>query len=203
MRALIVVDVQNDFLPGGALGVKNGDEVIPVINQLLKKDFDVVVASKDWHPADHVSFAKSHNKQPGEVVNISGIQQILWPTHCVQDTFGAEFGSGLDTSKLDREFHKGTDKWIDSYSTFFDNLHQKSTGLENYLRKKNVRDIYLAGLTTEYCVKNSTLDALKLGFNVFVVEDGCRGVNLNPNDSKNALEEMKKAGAKIIQSKDV
>jgi nicotinamidase/pyrazinamidase len=203
MRALILVDLQNDFMPGGALGVKEGDQIIPVVNDLLKKKFDCIVASKDWHPKDHVSFASRFERKPGEVIQFSGIQQILWPDHCVQGTKGAEFAPGWDSSKVERVFLKGSDKDIDSYSTFFDNGHQKETGLEKYLHDRGIGDIYIAGLTTEYCVAYSVRDATKLGFNSYVILDACRGVNLQEGDVERALKEMRQLGAHIITLREV
>lgn len=200
MKALILVDLQNDFLPGGALAVSQGDEVIPVVTRLLEKKFDAIVATKDYHPADHGSFARTHNKKPGEHVNLFGLDQILWPVHCVEGTEGAEFCTGWDQRKVERIFYKGTDKTIDSYSTFFDNGHRKSTELDEFLKKRGIKNVYIAGLVTEYCVKYSVLDALKLGYNVYVIADACRAVNLNPSDEKRALDEMRQAGAKIITS---
>lgn len=202
-KALVLVDLQNDFFPNGALGVHDGDKILPVISELLKKNWDVIVASKDWHPVDHGSFASTHGKQVGERVNLKGYDQILWPVHCVQNTTGADFAPGWDPAPIEKIFHKGTDKEIDSYSTFFDNGHLKSTGLEAYLRKKGIHEIYLAGLTTEYCIKYSALDAISLGFKACVVEDGCRPVDLKPGDGARALEEMRKAGVKIVKLKDI
>lgn len=190
MDALLIVDVQNDFLPGGALAVTGGDEVIPVINQLLKKPFDLVVASKDWHPKDHSSFAATHHKKVGEVIDLNGMEQILWPIHCVQDSQGAEFPSSLHSQSFEKIFYKGVDKEIDSYSTFYDNGHKRSTGLQDYLQEKGVTRLYIAGLATDYCVKYTVLDAAKLGYEIFVIEDACRGVNLHPQDSQKALQEM-------------
>ncbi len=201
--ALILVDLQNDFFPGGALAVNKGDEVIPVINRLLKCPFDHIIATKDWHPKDHGSFAVNHGKQPGEHVMLAGVDQILWPVHCVEQTPGAEFGPGWDTSKVERIFHKGTDRDIDSYSTFFDNGRRKSTGLGKSLTEMGIQDIYIAGLATDYCVKYSVLDAIQLGFNTYVVTDGCRGVNLEKDDSKQALKLMDAAGANLVTIKDV
>lgn len=198
-KALIIVDIQNDFLPGGALAVTDGDAVIPIINKLLEKPFDVKVASKDWHPEDHYSFAKTHHKQPGE----KHLDQILWPVHCVQNTSGSEFGSDWDSEKIEKVFYKGTDKFVDSYSTFFDNQHKRSTGLHDYLKEKQVQEIYIAGLATDYCVKYTALDALHLGYDTFVVVDGCRAVNLNSLDEVQALEEIQKAGAHLIFSKNI
>ena len=203
MKALILVDLQNDFLPGGTLAVKNGNEVIPIINRLLKQNFDVVVATKDWHPHDHGSFADIHGKLPGERIDLNGLEQILWPIHCVQGSKGAEFAPGWDSSQVEKIFYKGTDKSIDSYSTFFDNGHRKSTGLADYLKEANVNEIYIAGLATDYCVKYSVFDACRLGFNTYVVADACRGVNINPKDAEDALEEMRQIGAKIIYSDEI
>jgi nicotinamidase/pyrazinamidase len=200
MNALILVDIQNDFLPGGALGVPNGDEVIPVANRVAPK-FDLVVATQDWHPANHGSFAANHpGKKPGDVVDLNGIEQILWPVHCVQNTPGAAFADTLDTSRVARVFQKGTDPAIDSYSTFFDNARRKATGLGDYLKEQGVRDVYILGLATDYCVKFSALDAVDLGFNTHVIADGCRAVNLKEGDGARALGEMRMAGAIVLHS---
>ncbi len=203
MNALIIVDLQNDFLPGGALAVPRGDEVIPLANELQPK-FDLVLATKDWHPADHGSFAANHpGKKPGDRILLDGIEQILWPVHCVQNTRGAEFASSFDTSRIAHVFHKGTERNIDSYSTFFDNAHRRHTGLAHYLEKHGIRDIYLMGLALDYCVKYSALDARQLGFNTHIILDGCRGIELAPGDIERAIEEMKRAGAKILKSSDL
>ena len=203
MKALILVDLQNDFVPGGALPVPGGNEVIPVANR-LQSYFDLVIATQDCHPADHGSFAASHpGKKPGDTVMLCGLEQILWPVHCVRETKGAAFVEKLDTNRIDSIFKKGTDPGIDSYSGFFDNGHKKDTGLGNYLKDENVTDISILGLATDYCVKFTALDACQLGFNTFLVEDACRGVNLNPGDAKRAIEEMEKAGVTIIQSGDI
>ena len=165
MKALLLVDLQNDFLPGGALAVPEGDQVISVVNSLLKKKiFDCIVASKDCHPLDHGSFAVAHGRQAGQEIDLFGLKQILWPVHCVQGTQGAEFDPGLDTSKIEKIFYKGVEKNIDSYSAFFDNGHRRETGLQAYLHERGVRDLYVAGLATDYCVKYSVLDAAKMGF---------------------------------------
>lgn len=203
MKALILVDIQNDFLPGGALAVNQGDKILPVIDNLLTLPFDLIVASKDWHPKDHISFAANHKKNPGEKILLGNIEQILWPIHCVQETKGADFSPELDIHRISQVFYKGTDKTIDSYSTFFDNGHDKSTGLADYLRKQGVNALYIAGLATDYCVKYSVFDALQQGFKVFVVTDACRGVNLQPGDSDKALNEMKKAGAILTSSEEL
>ena len=199
-KALIVVDLQNDFMPGGALAVESGDVVLPVINALLKRPFDRVVASLDWHPADHGSFASRHGKEPGEEVQLGGVRQVLWPDHCVENTPGADFAPGWDAYKVQKVFHKGVDRDIDSYSVFFDNGHRKSTGLAEYLKKEQIDTLFLVGLATDYCAKYSALDALKLGFQVYVIEDACRGVNLHPGDDAKALQEVRTAGAHVVKS---
>ena len=202
-RALILIDLQNDFVPGGALAVREGDAVIPVANR-VQQAFDLIVASRDWHPRDHGSFAANHpGKKVGDVIDLHGLPQILWPVHCVQNTSGADFVPGLDTSRIDRVFLKGTDREIDSYSAFFDNGHRKSTGMGEYLRERGVRDVYICGLATDYCVKFTALDARQLGFNVHLIEDACRGVNLSPDDSANAIGEIRRAGGQIIRSESL
>jgi nicotinamidase/pyrazinamidase len=202
MRALILVDIQNDFVPGGALAVPEGDQIVPIANELQKK-FDLIVATQDWHPRDHGSFAANHpGKKPGDVIDLHGLPQVLWPVHCVQQTPGAAFVPGLDASRIARVFQKGTDPAIDSYSGFFDNGHRKSTGLGDWLKAKGVADVYVCGLATDYCVKFTALDARQLGFNVSVVEDACRGVNLKPTDSADAIAAMRNAGVKVIRSAD-
>ena len=203
MRALILVDLQNDFLPGGALGVPGGDQVIPVANRLMP-EFDLVVATKDWHPEDHGSFAAGHpGREPGEVIELDGLDQILWPVHCVQGSYGSELAASLDVSGITKVFFKGTDPRVDSYSTFFDNAKRRSTGLADYLRDAGVDEVFLLGLATDYCVKYSALDAVGLGFRTYVVEDGCRGVDLRPGDSQRALDEMRDAGVEILHSREV
>jgi len=199
MRAIILVDLQNDFCPGGALAVDEGDQIIPLIND-LQDQFDLVVATQDWHPKDHLSFANNHGKRVGEVVQLGGLDQILWPDHCVQGGKGAEFVPKLDTSKIDRVFQKGTDKQIDSYSGFFDNGHRKATGLGDYLKEKGVEKVYVVGLATDYCVKYTAVDAVRLGFKTTLIEDACRGVDLKNGDVQRAIEEMKKAGVRIVRS---
>jgi nicotinamidase/pyrazinamidase len=203
VNCLLIVDIQNDFLPGGALAVPGGDEVIPVINRLQGR-FDLVLATQDWHPSDHGSFAANHpGHKIGEVIELDGISQILWPVHCVQNSAGAQFSTALDTTRFQRVFQKGVDPNIDSYSTFFDNAKRRSTGLAEYLRQQNVREIFICGLATDYCVRFSALDAVELSLPTTVVEDACRGVNLQPYDSANALGELRKAGVKIQSSSEV
>ena len=203
MNALILVDLQNDFVPGGALAVPDGDKVVPVANKLLDR-FDLVLATQDWHPPDHGSFAANHSgRRPGEVIDLNGLPQVLWPVHCVQETRGAAFAPGLDTAKIEKVFTKGTDPAIDSYSGFFDNGHRKSTGLGEYLRSRGVTGVYVCGLATDYCVKFTALDARQLGFNTHLVEDASRGVNLKPGDVERAIEEMRHAGVKVLRSADL
>jgi nicotinamidase/pyrazinamidase len=203
MNALILVDVQNDFVPGGALPVPEGDAIVPICNR-LSKAFELVVATQDWHPANHGSFAASHpGRKIGEVIDLNGLPQFLWPVHCVQDTPGAAFVPGLDVSRVDRVFRKGTDPGIDSYSGFFDNGHRKATGLEDYLRHKGVSDVSVAGLATDYCVKYTALDAQSLGFNTFLIEDATRGVNVRPGDVAGAIDQLRAAGVRIRASEDV
>ena len=199
-KTLILVDIQNDFVPGGALPVTEGDQIVPICNR-LSRTFELVVATQDWHPKNHASFANNHpGHKLGDVIDLDGLSQVLWPVHCVQDTQGAAFVPSLDTSRVARVFQKGTDPQIDSYSGFFDNGHRKSTGLGDYLKRKNVTDVYVAGLATDYCVKFTALDARSLGFNVFLIEDACHGVNLKPTDVANAIDEMRRAGVTISNS---
>lgn len=200
MNALIIVDVQNDFLPGGALPVAGGDKVVPVINRLMSR-YDLVAATQDWHPPDHGSFAANHpGKNPGEMIELGGLPQILWPVHCVQKTRGAEFAPGLDVKPIARVFQKGTDVKIDSYSGFFDNGHRKATGLGQFLKDKGVSEVFVCGLATDYCVKFTALDAAELGFRTHLILDASRGVELKPGDIDAAVAAMKAAGVDVMQS---
>ena len=203
MNALIIVDLQNDFLPDGALPVPHGDGVIPLANE-LQRCFELVLATQDWHPPDHGSFAANHpGKKPGDRIPLDGIEQILWPVHCVQNTPGAELAPSFDTSRIAHVFQKGVDPRIDSYSTFFDNAHRRSTGLAAYLKERSIKDIYLLGLALDYCVKYSALDARQLGLNTHVIVDGCRGIGLEAGNIDRALGEMKQARAILLQSSDL
>lgn len=203
-KALIVVDIQNDFLPGGALAVANGDEVIPVANRMIALKgarFDLVVATQDWHPVDHGSFARNHpDKVPGQIVQLKGLPQILWPAHCVQGTRGAEFAPALHAEAFDRVFRKGVDPEIDSYSGFFDNARLKSTGLGEFLKAQGVTEVYVLGLATDYCVRFTALDAVSEGFSTVVIEDGARAVNLRSENGKASVAEMRKAGVRVVRS---
>jgi nicotinamidase/pyrazinamidase len=200
MKALIIVDVQNDFLPGGALAVPEGDKVIPVINE-LSRDFDIVFTTQDWHPANHCSFAASHpEKKIGDRILIDGQEQILWPVHCVQNTYGAELAAALHPKVLTGGVHisKGTDERVDSYSGFFENRRKRATGLDELLRQQGADDLTIVGLATDYCVKATVLDARQLGFKVTVYENACRAVNLSPDDGARALDAMNAAGARVL-----
>lgn len=197
-QALLLVDLQIDFLPIGALPVTTGDEVIPIANELMEK-FDLVIATQDWHPANHKSFAAVHPwRKPGQIIELNGISQVLWPIHCVQHSFGADFAPGLKTEKINKIIYKGTDSEIDSYSAFYDNKHLKSTGLVDYLKSQHVEHLVIMGLATDYCVKFTVRDALKLGFSVEVVEAGIRAVELEKGDGARAIEEMKQQGAVFV-----
>src|SRR5947208_10493882 len=203
MNVLIIVDLQNDFLPGGTLAVPHGDEVIPLANELQRR-FELVLATRDWHPTDHGSFDANHpGKKTGDRIMLDGIEQILWPVHCVQNTYGAEFAAAFDTSRIAHVFHKGIDPRIDSYSTFFDNAHRRHTGLAPYLEKRSIKEIYLMGLALDYCVKYSALDARHLGLNTHVIVNGCRGIDLEPGDIGRALDEMKRTGAVLLESPEL
>lgn len=197
MKALIIADVQNDFLPGGALGVPDGDMVIPAINSITDL-FDIVIATQDWHPAGHESFASVHAKNPGDLIDLHGISQVLWPDHCVQGSKGSELASAFNTDRVTRIFRKGTHKEIDSYSCFFENDRKTSTGLADYLKAEKITEVYVCGLATDYCVKYSALDAAALGFETYLIADASKGVNLKPGDVEKAIEEMEKAGVRIV-----
>lgn len=207
MRALLLIDIQNDFLPTGSLPVREGDQVIAVANTLIGKKgvgkFDYVVATQDWHPKEHLSFAVMHaNRKIGEFIELEGLQQILWPEHCVQNSSGASFADGLNVAGVDKVVQKGTKPSIDSYSGFFDNARRHQTELDQWLRQKNINELVVMGLATDYCVKFTVLDALNLGFKVTVISDGCRGVNIHPQDSEKAFREMESKGAKVLALKE-
>ncbi len=203
MRALIAVDLQYDFCPGGALAVPDGDAVIPVVDAIMPR-FDLVVATQDWHPAAHGSFASNRpGHAVGDMVELGGVPQVLWPDHCVQGTRGAELHAGFDQRRVEAIIRKGTHPEIDSYSTFYDNARKRATGLDGYLRARGVTEVWLAGVATDYCVKYSVLDAAELGFATRVVSDACRGIELAPGDVERAFAEMVAAGATVVSSADV
>jgi nicotinamidase/pyrazinamidase len=199
-KALVLVDLQNDFCPGGALAVARGDETIAIANQVARH-FDVVVATQDWHPADHGSFASNRpGAKPYDLGELGGLPQVLWPPHCVQGTAGAELHAGLDRARVTEIFPKGTDPTIDSYSGFWDNGKRRSTGLAEWLRAKGVTTLYVLGLATDYCVKATAIDAVAEGFTTYLVEDGCRAVELAPGDGERAIEAMRAAGVIVVDS---
>jgi nicotinamidase/pyrazinamidase len=200
MRTLILVDIQNDFLPGGNLAVPEGDRIIPVVNRLMQR-FKRVIASKDWHPPDHCSFVTQHEgRDVGDTVEVDGLEQILWPEHCVQHSEGAAFPDALETDPIDLVIEKGVEPHIDSYSAFFDNGHRRDTGLDDRLKEAGVKDLFIAGLATNVCVKFTALDALRLGYRTYVVRDAVRGVDLKPGDVGRAVQEMEQAGVEFIES---
>lgn len=202
MKTLIITDLQHDFLPGGALGIPGGDAIIPIINRILPK-FDHVFATQDWHPPHHVSFASVHGKKVGEVIQVGGHTQILWPDHCIQNTYGSELAKGLHRGQIEAIFHKGTDPKVDSYSTFFDDNRKRSTGLALHLQKHQLKDLYFVGLATDYCVLYSVLDSLELGFQSWVIRDACKAINLHEGDEKRAILTMQSKGAHMIQSSEI
>lgn len=197
MHALILVDIQNDFMPGGALAVPDADAILAPIHREMHT-FDLVIATQDWHPADHGSFASQHSGvQPFETGELHGLPQVFWPDHCVQWTGGACIAPGLDTRPVERVFPKGTDKDIDSYSGFYDNGHRKATGLTEWLRQRGVTKVTLAGLATDYCVKATALDAVKDGFQTTVWLEACRGIFPNVGSEAATLSELRNAGIQL------
>lgn len=201
MKALLLIDIQNDFLPGGSLAVPEGDKVIPLANALQQK-FDVVIATQDWHPADHKSFASQHQgKSIFETIQLQGLEQVLWPDHCVQGSTGAEFAKELDMNRVEAIFRKGTDPEIDSYSGFYDNGHLKTTALAEFLRGKGVKQVYVLGLAADYCVYFSAKDALKEGFEAFIIEDATRSIDAE--GFRKAKQDILNSGGRIIRSEDL
>ncbi|SKC22407.1 nicotinamidase/pyrazinamidase [Kosakonia radicincitans] len=204
-RALLLVDIQNDFCAGGALAVAEGDSTVDIANTLIdwcKSRGDAVLASQDWHPADHGSFASQHGVAPFSTGEQDGLAQTFWPDHCVQNSDGAALHPLLNQQAIDEVFRKGEDPNIDSYSAFFDNDHRKATALHGWLQQHGIRELIVLGLATDYCVKFSVLDALQLGYEVSVISDGCRGVNIQPQDSTQAFMEMAVEGATLYTLAD-
>lgn len=198
MKALLIIDIQKDFLPGGALAVTEGDQIVPYVNSIIP-GYEQVVATQDWHPENHGSFAANHEGgEVGTLRDLHGLEQILWPVHCVQDTDGAAFADGLTVEQIDTVVYKGEDPTVDSYSGFFDNGRRNKTELDEILKAKGVTALDVVGLATDYCVTFTVLDALDLGYEVRLLTEGCRGVNLQPGDVDRAIEEMRAAGAEII-----
>lgn len=202
MKALLIIDLQNDFCPGGALAVPGGDEIVPPINELAAH-FDHVLLTQDWHPRGHQSFASSHaGKAPYDTVDLSYGTQILWPDHCVQGTPGAHFHPEARLDKAEFIIRKGFRRAIDSYSAFFENDHQTPTGLAGYLRERSIDTLYLVGLATDFCVKYSALDGRAQGFVIYVVEDATRGIDAEGSLAQ-AWREMDEAGVTVVTSKDI
>lgn len=198
LRALLLVDLQNDFMPGGALAVREGDETVPVANRLMA-DYEWVIATQDWHPPTHLSFAANHpGKQPYEIIDLDGLDQVLWPTHCVTDTEGAAFHPDLNRDRIDKVVTKGSDPRVDSYSAFFDNGRRASTGLGDFCHQKKITGVDIMGLATDYCVKFTALDAVSLGLETRLIAEGCRGVNLGAQDSEAAIAAMTASGVVLI-----
>ena len=197
MRALILVDIQNDFCPGGALAVADGDAVVSIANRLMTT-VDLVVATQDWHPENHGSFVSNNpGRQVFDLADLGGLPQVMWPAHCVQWTGGAQFHPGLNTRRIARVFPKGTDPTIDSYSGFFDNGKRKATGLGEWLKTQAVDEVLICGLATDYCVKATAIDAAQLGFRTVLIEDACRGVSMKATDIPDALAAMLQAGVTV------
>lgn len=201
MKALLLIDIQYDFLPGGALAVPGGDAIIPVVSRLQER-FDLVVATQDWHPPGHHSFASSHEgKELFETIDLQGLEQVLWPDHCIQETPGANFTDALSWGRAEAIFRKGTELTIDSYSGFYDNGHRKETGLGHYLRGRGVQEVFIAGLAADYCVYFTAKDALKEGFVTHVVEDATRPISAEGFEKAKA--EMEQRGGRIIRSTEL
>lgn len=199
MKALLIVDVQNDFCPGGALEVPNGNQIISTINR-LSEQFDVVIQTQDWHPEGHSSFAESHQgKEPFETIEMPYGEQVLWPDHCVQGSQGADFHADLETNRSQLIIRKGFRKDIDSYSAFYENDDETTTGLTGYLRQRDIDTLYAVGLATDFCVKWSVVDGIKEGFDVFVVEDAVKGIDIEGSVDQ-AWNEMLEKGAQKISS---
>lgn len=200
-QALLLIDIQNDFCPGGALAVNDGDATVAVANCLAQEFYqrgEPVIASQDWHPANHGSFASVSGQPPYSAGDLNGLTQVWWPDHCIQHSQGAAFHPQLKTSLIEAVFYKGQDAQVDSYSAFFDNGHRRQTGLDSWLKQRGIESLLIIGLATDYCVKYSVLDALALGYQVKVLREGCRGVNLQADDSEKAFAEMAATGAVII-----
>lgn len=201
--ALIIVDVQNDFCPGGALAVAEGDQVVPVINR-ISGGYDVVVATRDWHPTGHVSFASTHEgHEVGEAITVDGLEQVLWPDHCVQDTRGADFHPDLDLRPINLIIHKGTRRALDSYSGFLETDRKTATGLEAYLRGLDVSEVTVCGLAFDYCVYFTAWDAAESGFKTSVVTDATRGIDQPEGTMERASEEMRSRGIRLVTSAEL
>ncbi len=197
-----MIDIQKDFLPGGSLEVPEGDKIIPVVNE-IQQYFDLVVATQDWHPENHGSFASSHpGKKPGDRIQLDGVDQILWPDHCVQHSEGAKFAEDLNTKRVRKIIKKGTDPLIDSYSGFYDNQHKRATGLHEYLQEVNVETITIVGLAADVCVRYTAMDALELGYKVFLVRNATRAVE-GDEAQLGTLRELRKKGVSMVDASGI
>ena len=196
MKTLVLVDIQNDFLKGGSLAVPEGEKIIKPINKIIKQ-YDLVIATKDWHPKNHISFASNHpDKKIGDIINVNGVDQVLWPDHCIQNSYGSDFPEQLDISKLAKVIYKGSDANIDSYSGFFDNGHFHSTGLSDYLKSNDINKIDYVGLATDYCLKYTAIDSVSEGFKTRVLINCIKGIE--EKGCELALNEMKSKGIELI-----
>ncbi|HEY9487935.1 MAG TPA: bifunctional nicotinamidase/pyrazinamidase [Chryseosolibacter sp.] len=201
MRALIIIDIQNDFVTGGKLEVSNGEQVVPLVNE-LSHHFDLVVATQDWHPQTHKSFASNHpEKKPFEIIALDGLEQVLWPDHCVQGSRGAAFHPQLEMNRVEAIFRKGMDPKIDSYSGFYDNGRRKATGLAGYLRERNVQSVYVCGLAGDYCVYYTAKDSLQGGFETILIEDATRAIN--KDGFEKAKAEIRALGGDVVNSSNI
>ena len=201
MRAFIITDIQNDFVAGGSLEVPGGEQVIPLVNQ-LSEHFDLVVATQDWHPPTHMSFASNHSgKNIFDTIKLGGLEQVLWPDHCVQGSKGEAFRDDLHMNRVEAIFRKGMDPEIDSYSAFYDNGYKKNTGLAGFLKDRAVTHVYLCGLAGDYCVFYSAKDALKAEFETIIIEDATRAISKDRFEK--AKKEIRRLGGEIIQSDNI
>lgn len=202
MKALLIVDLQNDFCEGGALEVPDGSTIVPTVNKLIHS-FDAIIQTQDWHPEGHASFASSHKgKKPNDTIEMDYGSQVLWPDHCVQGSEGAEFHPDLTTNKSQVIIRKGFRPQIDSYSAFFENDQETKTGLTGYLKTRGITDLYTVGLATDFCVKWSVLDGLKEGFNMYIVEDAVKGIDID-GSVDTAWDEMKSEGVQVVHSESI
>ena len=198
-KALIVVDMQNDFCKGGSLEVPYSEEVIPYINQLINsEEYKEIIFTQDFHPKEHKSFASNHNREIGEIINLNGVPQVMWVDHCIQGTQGVEFHPEINQEKLTKIIQKGMNIEVDSYSAFFDNQHLVDTGLTDYLKNKRIEEIEVVGLALDYCVKYTCLDAIKMGFKTTLHFKGTKAVNLSPDDAKNTVFELLQNGVSVL-----
>ncbi len=198
MKALLIIDVQNDFCPGGSLAVNEGDQIIKGINEIID-NYDIVVATQDWHPKNHKSFASIHDKNPGEIINLNSIKQVLWPNHCIQGSEGAMLHRELNLEGINLIIRKGMNPELDSYSAFFENDRKTQTGLDGYLKSLRVTEVDLVGLATDYCVYFSAVDAKNLGYKTRVLLGLTRGVDYPEKNIEKTLSHMEEKGIEIIK----